>query len=245
MWILPEVALQKIIAHGIKELRKDRATFNKIFCQFTQDELSADYGEKYRDDLWNWYSTTKIPVVRAWQMNVQNIPCFSIRLASETEDVDKAAFSDMAGYFGGDADTDTAVFTTMLDIGIHASKSGDHVLWMYYILSYILFKHKLMAHRFGLKLQTYSASDYNKEASKMAENVWTRWVRFRCTTQNFWSGEEAVEIEDVNFDPAVGIEPPAWDIAATPDVDICALDGQSNDGIRFQSTISTDEDDLV
>lgn len=229
-FVMPEIVVQKILTYGMKQLRSDKAAFYDLFCQFTQDELSEDYGTKYLDEVWKWFSTTKIPVVKAWSFNAQVIPCISVHLANETEDETKASIGDYAGTFGEDGETGTGVFTAMVDIGIHANKAGDHVLWIYYIVAYILFKHKLMAHRLGLKLHTFSASDYNKDANKMTENIWTRWVRFRCTTQNFWAGDPSMEIEDLNLDTAIGLEP-ASDVATSLDVDLNDVNTTANDGL--------------
>ena len=246
-FVLPEIVVEKVLMYGIKELRADKKAFYDLFAQFVQDELNADYGPKYLDDIWDWFSTTKIPVVKAWSLNVQNIPCISVHLANETEDESKASIGDIGGDFGagfgGFAEVGTGVFTTMVDIGIHANKAGDHVLWLYYIVAYVLFKHKLMAHRLGLKLHTFSASDYNKEAQKMTENIWTRWVRFRCTTQNFWEAEPFKYIKDVNTDPKVGL-PPSYDVAASADVDLDDIVRTANDGVQYSSTNDTGSDDL-
>jgi len=237
---MPEIVVQKVLEYGIKRLRSNKAEFYDLFAQFTQDELAADYGDKYLDEVWKWFSTSKIPVVKAWSFNAQVIPCISVHLANETEDEGKAGIGDYAGTFDDQGETGTGVMTAMVDIGVHANKAGDHVLWIYYIVAYILFKHKLMAHRLGLKLHTFSASDYNKDNSKMTENIWTRWVRFRCTTENFWDAERFQDVENVNLDPAVGLEP-AHDIAATPDVDINTVDTTANSGL-VASRVGDDED---
>jgi len=240
-FVMPEIVIQKVLDYGIKQLRANKAEFYDLFCQFTQDELNADYGPAYLDELWKWFSTTKIPVVKAWSFNTQVIPCISVHLANETEDESKASVGDLAGIFDDQGETGTGVFTAMVDIGIHANKAGDHVLWLYYIVAYILFKHKLMAHRLGLKLHTFSASDYNKDNNKMTENIWTRWVRFRCTTQNFWDADRFINIEEANFDPAVGLEP-ASDISAGLDVDISEVDTTANEGLKA-SRVGDEEGD--
>lgn len=241
-FVMPEIVVQKIIERGIKTLRANKPAFYDLFSQFTQDELDSSYGEKYIDQIWEWFSTTKIPVVKAWNFNVQKIPCISIHLANETEDESKAALNDLAGVFSYESETGTGVFTCMVDIGIHADKAGDHVLWLYYIVAYILFKHKMMAHRLGLKLHTFSASDYSKNQLSMGENIWTRWIRFRCTTQNFWDAEPLFEVEDISFDPASGLIP-ASDVAASPDVNIAEIDTTTSDGLRIGRAGSYDEDD--
>lgn len=229
-WVLPEVVLQRVLTVGLKKLRADKDAFYDLFCQYTQDEIGPEYGPDYLDKLWLWFSTTKIPVVQAWSMNTQKIPCISVHLANETEDEQKAAIGDMAGEFDQVGETGTGVFTVMLDIGIHANKGGDHVLWIYYIVSYILYKHKMMAERLGLKLHTFTASDYNKDASKMTENIWTRWIRFRCTTQNFWSGDEFMDIEDISVEASVG-NTPAGDLSVSIDVDESEVDTTANKGL--------------
>jgi hypothetical protein len=227
---MPEIVIEKVLQYGIKTLRSDKTAFYDLFAQFTQDELNDDYGPKYLDDIWDWFKTTKIPVVKAWSLNTQQIPCISVHLANETEDESKASMGDYAGAFDGVSETGTGVFTVMVDIGIHANKAGDHVLWMYYITSYILFKHKMMAERLGLRLHTFSASDYNKDNAKMTENIWTRWIRYRCTTENFWSGDAFAQVDDINLDPAVNLEA-ASDIAASMDVDIGEVSTTSNNGL--------------
>jgi len=241
-FVMPEIVIQKVLDYGIKQLRANKAEFYDLFCQFTQDELNNDYGPVYLDELWKWFSTTKIPVVKAWSFNAQVIPCISVHLANETEDESKAAIGDYAGVFDDQGETGTGVFTAMVDIGIHANKAGDHVLWLYYIVAYVLFKHKLMAHRLGLKLHTFSASDYNKDSNKMTENIWTRWVRFRCTTQNFWDAARFTDVENVNVDPAVGLEP-ASDVSASLDVDINEVDTTANDGLIGSRVGDVDGDD--
>lgn len=199
-WTLPEVIMRRVIDDGLKRLRQNKAAFIDIFSDLAKDELGSEYGANYLEQMWTWFSTTKLPVVQSWSFNVQKIPCYSIHLANEQEDEQKAAFDDYAGTFDGDSTTGTAAFTVMLDIGIHANKGADHVLWMYYVLSYILFKSKPDLHRLGLRLGTYSASDYSKDAEKMPNSIWTRWVRYRCTTQNDWSAEPLGQIDDLNMD---------------------------------------------
>lgn len=240
-FVMPEIVIQKVLDYGIKQLRSNKAEFYDLFAQFTQDELNNDYGPTYLDELWKWFSTTKIPVVKAWSLNTQIIPCISVHLANETEDESKAAIGDIAGSFDDQGETGTGVFTAMVDIGIHANKAGDHVLWLYYIVAYVLFKHKLMAHRLGLKLHTFSASDYNKDNNKMTENIWTRWVRFRCTTENFWDAERFSDVESLNLDPAVGLEP-ASDVATSLDVNIEDVDTTANEGLKA-SRAGDDEGD--
>ena len=238
---MPEIVIQKVLDYGVKRLRSNKDEFYDLFSQFTYEELNSDYGEKYLDDVWKWFSTTKIPVVKAWAFNRQNIPSISVHLANETEDESKAAFADLGAIIENDGELGTGVFTVMVDIGIHANKAGDHVLWLYYITSYILFKHKSMAEKLGLRLHTYSASDYNKDNAKMTENIWTRWIRFKCTTQNFWSADKYLDIQEVNVDPMIDLESPS-SISVGDDVNIENLNTEYNEGLRVGRV--GDEEDI-
>ena len=198
-FVMPEIVVQRVIQQGLASLRQDPDAFNEIFAQFLCDEMKADYGQLYIDQIRNFFFTTKIPVLQAWSLNTQRIPCFSVHLAAENEDESKAAIGD---FYGDSTDNtvSTGVFTVYIDIGIHGQKTGDIVIWMYYILAYIMFKEKQRAERLGLQLHTWSASDQQKVDQKLAENIWTRWVRFKVTTQNWLAKEPFVTVDDVDVD---------------------------------------------
>ncbi len=215
-WTLPEVAIRRVINDSFKKLRTDKTAFLEIFADFAKDELADEYGDAYIEKIWEWFTVTKIPVIQSWSFNTQKVPCISVHLANEQEDEAKLAFDDFGGQFDNVAETGTAAFSVMLDIGCHANRGGDHVLWLYYILAYTLFKYKPSLVRLGLEMGTFSASDYSKEAEKMGNNIWTRWVRYRCTTQNDWAAEELVEPE-VNVSMKVGR---IGDTEGTDDVEI-------------------------
>lgn len=187
--MLSEVALQRVIQVGLKNLRDNPEAFRCIFEQYDCEEMRASYGVAYVEKIYNWFHNTKLPVVQAWSFDSQKVPGFSIHLADESEDESKAAVGDYWG-MGAEQDILTGPVTVSIDIGIHADKSKDHVLWMYYIMLYILYKEKPLARKLGLQLFTYRANDYNKESKYMAENVWSRWIRFRCTVQHYIEGGE-------------------------------------------------------
>lgn len=198
-FVLVENVVQRVVQKGMEDVRNNIDVLDEVFCQYLEPELEADYGQKYVDQIKSWFANTKIPVVQAWSMNPQRIPCYSIHLATELEDESKAAAGDYYGD-GLEGTIGVGVFSVMVDIGCHANKSGDQVIWLYYILAYILFKNKLVAERMGLQLHTFNASDYSKQHQYMTENIFTRWVRFRCTTENTWSAEEFVEVDELDMD---------------------------------------------
>lgn len=191
-FMIPEVSLQRMIQTGLKNLRGNRAAFDCIFAVYLCDEMKASYGQAHIDKIYNWFDSTKLPTLQAWTFDPTRVPAYSIHLSDESEDESKAAFSDYWG-MGEEAEILVGASTVSLDIGIHADKSKDHVLWMYYILTYIFYKEKILGRKLGLQLFTFRASDYNKESKYMADNVWSRWIRFRCTVQNYLDGEETIE----------------------------------------------------
>ena len=196
MWILPEIGVQRVLQVGIENLRNDPEAFNEIFSMYLLPELNDDYGQVYVDKIRKWFCETKIPVIQGFSYNRDRLPSFSITLAAESEDESKAAIGDNFG----DEPRDTVgvgVMSVMVDIGIHGDKDSDYVLLLYYIMSYIFFKEKLMAERLGLQLQTWSASDLKKDTQYQDSHVWSRWVRFKCTTENVWVAEHKKKTEDV------------------------------------------------
>lgn len=190
--ILSEVALQRLIQIGIKNLRDNPSAFRDIFAQYKSPAMAASYGDAYIDKIVDWFNTTKLPIVQSWSFDPQRVPAISIHLADESEDESKAGISD---FFGDDEHGEilTGPATVSLDIGIHADKTKDVVLWMYYIVVYILYKEKMTGRSLGLQLYTYRANEYNKESKYMADNVWSRWVRFKCTVQHYVDGEVSTD----------------------------------------------------
>jgi hypothetical protein len=187
--IMPEIAVQRLIQYGIKELKKDKESFEDIFCFLSMDPFMKDeYGPAFVETIWTFFTEEKLRVVQGWSLNMQTVPCYSVTLASDVEDESKAAIGD---FYGDAEDYELMVSpsTVMLDIGCHASKSSDQVLWLYYILAYILLKHKRIAESMGIELQTQSASDWARENNKIPENLFTRWVRMRVTVYNTWIGD--------------------------------------------------------
>jgi hypothetical protein len=206
-WVMPEIAVQRLIQYGIAQLRQDKPAFDEIFAYSVKHPLVAEaYGQEYVDKVWTWFTTERIRVVQSWILSPQTVPCFSIHLSNENEDESKAAIGDYYGH-GEDSEIGINSMNVLVDIGIHGSKAADQVLWMYYIISYVLFKYKPIAQDLGIAIQTYSASDWQKDATKMPENIWTRWLRMRCTVFNTWNAEAyqvATEIDtSMEFEPAL------------------------------------------
>ena len=201
--VLTEVALQRLIQIGFKNLRDNPIAFRNIFAQYETDAMKASYGAAYVDKIVTWFNATKLPIVQSWSFDPQRVPAISIHLADESEDESKVGISD---FFGMGEDTEVLVgpATVSLDIGIHADKTKDVVLWMYYIVVYILYKEKMIGRELGLQLYTFRANEYNKESKYMADNVWSRWVRFRCTVQHYVDGDELMTPDtlDLNIDNA-------------------------------------------
>lgn len=196
MFIMADVVIQRVIQQGIVNLRAKPNTFRELFATYLEDDMAKDYGETYVDKIWTWFTETKIPVVQSWSLNAERLPCYSIHLSSTNEDESKAAIGDYLGDLDGD-DLGTGTSTVQINVGIHADKNSDAVLWLYYILNYILYKEKPMAVRLGLQLHTFSASEFDKDNRYLASNVWTRWCRVRGTVENWWPDAEGAEITDV------------------------------------------------
>jgi hypothetical protein len=221
-FVMPEIALQRLIQTGLKNLRANRPAFDCIFAQYTCPELEASYGQAHIDKIYSWFTNTQIPTLQAWTFDPTRVPAYSIHLADESEDIYG---------IGEDAEIKTGVSTVSLDIGIHADKSKDHVLWLYYILTYILYKEKLVGRGLGLQLYTFRANDYNKESKYMADNVWSRWVRFRCTVENYLDGDETIEVDGLAMDLGADTPEGSVDPESSEETDISNIEPDDGDCI--------------
>lgn len=81
----------------------------------------------------------------------------------------------------------SARFLTHVDIGFHATTDHQTVLWLYYTVSWILFRFKLDMERRGIQLQTYAGSEFNKDSKFLAENVYSRWMRYSAQVSVEWT----------------------------------------------------------
>ena len=142
MTSMPELVLQKILEVGIYDLQNNPDRLDVIFAQYKSPEFNAIYGQKYIDSLKKWFVDTEIPVVQSWSFNPDRIPAISVHLSTENEDLSKAALGDYMGEedeIGDGVDNvHISVFLIKLDIGVHASKQGNYVMWLYYIIQHII-----------------------------------------------------------------------------------------------------------
>jgi hypothetical protein len=201
--VLPQTALHRVIWQGVQILKQNPQILDDIFYYYTVEPMNRDYGQKYVDSIKKWFLETEIPVVQAWSLNPQQAPQIALRLASESEDEAKAAIGDHWG-MGETSEIGSATFTVNLDILLLSSRNGDETLWLYSIVNYILFKRKREAERLGLQLGTFSATDNSRDLSKLADNIWVRTIRYRCTAQNFWDASPYLDINDVELSLSVG-----------------------------------------
>ena len=147
--VIPQVALHRVIWQGIQILKQNPDVLDDIFLYYTVEPMNRDYGKPYIDNIKKWFIETEIPVVQAWSLNPQQAPQIALRLASEQEDESKTAIGDHFG-MGEETDIGVSPFVVNLDVLIMSSRNGDEGLWLYYIVSYILFKRKREAERLGL-----------------------------------------------------------------------------------------------
>lgn len=194
--VMPQVALHRIIKDGIAIIKSNPSVLDDIFQYFTCDPMNDSYGQTYIDNIKEWFTKTKIPVVQAWNLNMQQVPQIGIQLAQESEAEDKSAIGDHWD-MGEEGNIGTSAFNVSLDVVLMGTKGSDEVLWLYYIVNYILFKRKRQAEELGLQLHTFAASDFARESMKFPEGIYARTIRFRALIQNFWDSEPYLDITDM------------------------------------------------
>lgn len=195
-YVVAQVALQRVLLQGVQIVKENIDVLDDVFLWYRSPAMDTDYGQPYIDNIKKWFLNTKVPVVQAWNANITLVPQISVQLAQENEDESKAALGDHFGD-GHDGSIGVNVFNVTLDILLFGTKSSDEVIWLYQIVSYILFKRKRHAENLGLQQHTYSASDYGRDNPKLPENIWVRTIKYKATVQNFWSDQCYIDIDDL------------------------------------------------
>ena len=195
-YVLAQVALQKVVQAGVKKIKEQPEIIDDIFCEYKHTLMEHSYGVTYIEGIKDWFINTKIPVIQSWSFNPQRVPCVSIKLSNETEKTDLEAIGDYWGP-GVLGEHNVNVYQVNLDIGLHVTKQGDQALWLYYIVSYILFTHKRLLEELGLQNHTFNASENTKGRQYEANNIWNRYIRFSAVVQNFAPGKPFIDINDI------------------------------------------------
>jgi hypothetical protein len=197
-----------VLLDGIAILKNNIHILDDVFEYYTIGPMNTDYGKDYIDKIKVWFCNTKIPVVQAWSYTPAQVPQISIQLASEAEREDVAALGDHWG-MGHEGNIGVNTFNVNLDVHMFGTKNTDEILWIYYIVSYILFKRKRHAEHLGLQQGTFSATDYARDMPKLPENIWVRTIKYRAMAENFWSAERYLDIDhmevDVCYEPVVSL----------------------------------------
>jgi len=97
-------------------------------------------------------------------------------------------------------------FREVFEIRINAATNSDQAVWLYYITSYILMRNKAYFEQVGLESQTYSSSDFNRDAGKMPNSIWGRTIRLTFLVQHTWSEDmSALELFGVDINAASNV----------------------------------------
>jgi hypothetical protein len=132
------------------------------------------------------------------------------------------------------------MFQDTVQLGIHGQADTNMTLWMYYIVAWILFKFKPVLEKRGIQLQSFSGSEFTKDASKMGEMIYSRWMTFSAITTMEWTEEfpttTTPDGQFVDFDfNSIGIIP-----ANTNEVDSFDTQITANQKDDSTPTVTTD-----
>jgi hypothetical protein len=116
-------------------------------------------------------------------------------LVPDFSKVQVESFINTATYKRGEA-----YFNTQLDVGVHARDNPNMVIWLYSILTYILFRYKSEISTRCMDLTTYSASDFSKDSQYIASNVYSRWIRLSARTRVSWKEDLLPKIDTLTVD---------------------------------------------
>jgi hypothetical protein len=94
-------------------------------------------------------------------------------------------------------------FDETYDIRMFGSGNQDQVIWLYYIISYILFRNKSYFEEVGIENQSVSSGEIARDLGKQPNQVWSRFIRFRGMVEHSWL-EEMGRIDDLDYSLSVG-----------------------------------------
>ena len=97
MLILPDLVLETVIRDGLELVRRKPEMLERIFGTLTNDNLQMKYGEAEINRIKEWIENKEIAVVQAFSQVTTNMPCVSIQLLAEDEDIPLATLDDYSG----------------------------------------------------------------------------------------------------------------------------------------------------
>lgn len=208
--VMPEVVVKRVLELGLAALRNNPAPLEQIFKTYTDGPMAPAYGAGYISKIATWLQQTRIPVLYGYGENVEKCPSFSVHLAPEQEDETKSAMGDTMGD-SEQGRVGVGAFRVTLDIGCHGDRTGDYVIWMYYLANYLLFKSKPAMEALGLQLITFSADPFKRVPSYASEVVYSRWINMQCTVINTWhqmkyAGEFDTVTTHESYENLMGVE---------------------------------------
>lgn len=99
MFILADLELEAVLRDGFTALRQDNTLVTDLFGDLLQPQLYTKYGDKEVNKLINFFNTKEVSIVHSFNLVPSNLPCISIQLIDNPEEVDKAHLSDFEEQF--------------------------------------------------------------------------------------------------------------------------------------------------
>lgn len=89
-FILPDLVIESILRDGIENARRDPSVIDDIFCSLNSAYAAKKYGQKEIELIKKAIQNAEISIVHAFNPTQSEMPCISIQLAEDHEDVEKA-----------------------------------------------------------------------------------------------------------------------------------------------------------
>lgn len=94
---LLDVEVQSIITYGLDYIRQNLHVLDEVFANLKEGHLNKLYGDKEIQKIKDWFTNRNIPVRLGFNLQPQDVPCYSVHLAQSVEDVGNAFYNDWAG----------------------------------------------------------------------------------------------------------------------------------------------------
>lgn len=93
-FVLPDLVIESILRDGFKNIRNDESIVDDVFANLTRAFANKKYGQEEIEKIKKIVREKEISIVHSFGLVTSKIPCISIQLADDREDIEHAHIGD-------------------------------------------------------------------------------------------------------------------------------------------------------
>lgn len=216
-YVFGDLIIEQLLRTGLADLQgaNINTRLADIYSQLKDSFLTTEYGQQELDRYKYFLQNNKIDIVQSHRMIEPRMPCISILVQNNTEDLAKTTLGDFSGYqdtiSGGEITDRREVYEIpirdTIQVGVHVADPHGFVAlrWLYTSVLYILISYKDILISKGMDLSTFNSSDVNRIDEYLPENVFSRYISFSYLNYFSWKSRTAdLIIDNVDLNGGIG-----------------------------------------